>query len=63
MTERVAIIRQQIDELGADEKRELLASLEDLSDILVCQERLEEHKRSGDDGVSLDDAYASIPSR
>ena len=63
MTKNVELVVQQIQGLSVAEQAELAQALdaEDWSDLVVSEARLREYRESGEQGATIDEAFASKP--
>ena len=60
MTKNVKMVMKQIGNLSVDEQKELFAALEEISDGVISEIRLQEFKASGEQGIPIRDAFAQL---
>lgn len=60
MTKNVELVMKQIGSLSEDEQKELFGALDDLSDGIISEIRLQEFLESGEEGIPVRDAFAQI---
>jgi hypothetical protein len=60
MTKNVEMVMNQIGNLSVDEQKELFEALEDISDGVISEIRLQEFKASGEQGIPIRRAFAQL---